>query len=133
MKTPESKPSRVNRYALPDGWEILAGKSDRDNDALSLIGAHPADWWFHVKGMPGSHVILRHPEHLEPSRELLECAAATAAWHSKARNGGITAVSCTRAGRVSKPRGAKAGTVHITKARVLKVRPACPDSRKRHE
>lgn len=123
---PASDQSRVNRYALPNSWEILAGKSGLDNDVLSLETAHPSDWWFHVKGMPGSHVILRHPDHQEPSKELLECAAAVAAWHSKARSGGVTAVSCTQAKNVSKPRGTKPGTVHITKSRVLKVRPALP-------
>ena len=128
LKKPDSNPSRVVRYALSGGWELLAGKSDRDNDILSTDTAHAEDWWFHVKGVPGSHVILRHPEHLEPSRKLLECAAAAAAWHSKARNGGITAVSFTQARHVSKPRSAKPGTVHITKARVLKVRPACPEA-----
>ncbi|MGD9874524.1 MAG: NFACT RNA binding domain-containing protein [Kiritimatiellia bacterium] len=123
---PANRTSRADRYTLPDGWEILAGKSDRDNDVLSIGTAHPSDWWFHIKGMSGSHVILSHPDHLEPSKELLECAAAVAAWHSKARNGGVTAVSCTQAKNVSKPRGAKPGTVHITKSRVLKVRPALP-------
>ena len=51
-------------------------------------------------------------------------AAAIAAYHSKAREGGVVPVSCTRARYVTKPRGAKAGTVQIRKEVVLKVRPA---------
>ena len=85
--------------------------------------ARPNDWWFHVRGMPGSHVILQAKEDEEPDSETLKRAAAIAAYHSKARNGGVVAVSCTQAKYVSKPRGAKSGTVTIRKETVLKVRP----------
>lgn len=111
-------------YALPGGWTVLVGRTDADNDRLSLEIARPNDWWFHVRGMPGSHVVLRAREDAEPDRRTLERAAAIAAWHSKARAGGVVAVSCTRARYVSKPRGAKPGTVEIRKESVLKVRPA---------
>ena len=113
-------------YALPGDWIVLAGKTDADNDRLSLKVAAPNDWWFHVRGMPGSHVILRVKEGEEPDRETLKAAAAIAAYHSKARNGGVTAVSCTRARYVSKPKGAKPGTVSIRKETVLSVRPSIP-------
>jgi len=93
---------------------------------LSLKVARPDDWWFHVRGMPGSHVILQAGKG-EPDKAALEAAAAVAAWHSKARRGGVVAVSCTRARFVKKPRGAKPGTVTIRKETVLKVRPALPD------
>jgi predicted ribosome quality control (RQC) complex YloA/Tae2 family protein len=117
---------KIEEYALPDGWKILAGRSDAENDRLSIRVARPHDWWFHVRGMPGSHVILQGPEGLEADRRLLETAAAVAAYHSKARNGGTVAVSYTLARHVSKPRGAEPGTVHIRNERVLKVRPALP-------
>ena len=119
-------PPQVFEYELPGEWTVLAGKTDADNDRLSLKIARPNDWWFHVRGMPGSHVILRAKEGEEPDRETLKGAAAIAAYHSKARNGGMVAVSCTQARFVSKPRGAKAGTVSIRKESVLKVRPALP-------
>ena len=114
-------------YALPGGWIVLAGRTDIDNDILSLKLAAANDYWFHVRGMPGSHVLLRGGEGKQPDRGTLEAAAAVAAWHSKARNGGMTAISCTMAKHVSKPRGAKPGTVRIKKERVLKVRPALPE------
>lgn len=117
---------QVIEYALPGDWIVLAGKTDADNDRLSLKVAAPNDWWFHVRGMPGSHVILRAKEGEEPDRETLKAAAAIAAYHSKARNGGVTAVSCTRARYVSKPKGAKPGTVSIRKETVLSVRPSIP-------
>ena len=117
---------QVIEYALPGDWIVLAGKTDADNDRLSLKVAAPNDWWFHVRGMSGSHVILRAKEGEEPDRETLKAAAAIAAYHSKARNGGVTAVSCTRARYVSKPKGAKPGTVSIRKETVLSVRPSIP-------
>ena len=115
---------QVFEYLLPGEWVVLAGKTDADNDRLSLKEARPNDWWFHVRGMPGSHVILRAKEDDEPDKETLKKAAAIAAYHSKARNGGVVAVSCTRAKFVSKPKGAKPGTVTIKKETVLQVRPA---------
>ena len=114
---------RVFRYELPGGWEVLAGKTDEDNDLLSLKTARPNDWWFHVRGMPGSHVILRVREGEQPDSQIKKKAAAIAAYHSKARNGGVVPVSCTQACNVSKPKGAKPGTVHIKKEVVYKVRP----------
>ncbi|MCD6430062.1 MAG: DUF814 domain-containing protein [Deltaproteobacteria bacterium] len=119
---------RVYEYPLSEGWSIVAGHSDRDNDRLSLKVARPEEWWFHVRGMPGSHVILCCPENIkeEPGKEMLQQAASVAAWHSKARSGGVVAVSCTKAKFVSKPRGAKPGTVTLRKETILKVRPGLP-------
>ena len=115
------------RYELPGGWIVLAGRTDADNDLLSLKTARPKDWWFHVRGVPGSHVILRAQAGREPDKRTLEAAAAVAAWHSKARSGGTVPVVCTRAGNVSKPRGAKPGTVSIRRKKTLKVRPGLPE------
>jgi predicted ribosome quality control (RQC) complex YloA/Tae2 family protein len=125
MKPDEPK---LFEYPLPNGWMILAGRSEKDNDRLSLKIARANEWWFHVRGMPGSHVILRPPEGVteNPDKEMLKQAAAVAAWHSKARSGGVVAVSATLAKFVSKPRGAKPGTVSIRKETVFKVRPGLP-------
>ena len=113
----------VVTYLLEGRYTVLVGKTDADNDELSLRVADPNDFWFHVRGIPGSHVILRAPDGAEPGRQVLKAAAAVAAYHSKARGGGVVAVSCTRARYVTKPRGAKPGTVQIRKEIVLKVRP----------
>jgi predicted ribosome quality control (RQC) complex YloA/Tae2 family protein len=102
---------------------VLAGKTEAANDRLSLSLARPDDWWFHIRGMPGSHVVLRGSSGSDPDRATRELAAAIAAYHSKARGGGTVAVSCTEARHVSKPPGAKPGTVAIRKETVLKVRP----------
>lgn len=119
--------AKLYEYTLPGGWEVLAGRTSRDNDILSLKIARPNDWWFHVRGMPGSHVLLRVPPGAEPQRAVLKQAAAIAAYHSKARTGGVVAVSGTRARFVTKPPGAKPGTVAIRRETIFKVRPALPD------
>ena len=113
-------------YPLDGGFEVLAGKTDADNDLLSLKVARPNDLWFHVHRLPGSHVILRHPDGETPDSATVKTAAAIAAWHSKARNAGQVSVNCTQAKHVGKPRGAKPGTVSIKREKNIKVRPALP-------
>jgi predicted ribosome quality control (RQC) complex YloA/Tae2 family protein len=125
MKDRITEPA-VWKYTLSGGWEALAGKTDADNDVLSLKTARANDLWFHVHGLPGSHVILRGPEGETPEAAIVKQAAAIAAWHSKARTAGIVPVSCTEAKNVSKPRGAKPGSVCIRREKTLKVRPAVP-------
>jgi predicted ribosome quality control (RQC) complex YloA/Tae2 family protein len=116
------------KYDLPDGYEVLAGKTDADNDMLSLGLAAPGDLWFHVRGLPGSHVILRHPESRKPDNTVIRQAASIAAWHSKARNAGTVPVCYTEARHVGKPRSAKPGSVTVKREKIVKVRPALPDA-----
>ena len=117
--SPQTQKGRLITYTLPGGWQVLVGRTDADNDSLSFRVARPDDWWFHVRGMPGSHVILQGPPGADPDRETLHRAAALAA--------GVVAVSGTRVRDVSKPRGATAGTVQIRHERIFKVRPARGD------
>ena len=128
MAPTDSTPQvRLHRYVLPGGWIVFAGKTDRDNERLSLKLARPDDFWFHVRGMSGSHVVLRVKAGRAPDRDTLKQAAAIAAWHSKARSGGVVPVSCTLARYVTRARGAPVGTVQIRKEKLIKVRPAVPD------
>jgi predicted ribosome quality control (RQC) complex YloA/Tae2 family protein len=125
---PESKgrgaaKPRIIRYELPGAWMLLAGATDADNDHLSTAVADPGDWWFHAQGVPGSHVVLRAKPDEDPSGKTLRQAAAIAAYHSKARGAPMVRVYCTRARYVKKPRGAKVGTVEVSRGRVLKVSP----------
>ena len=112
-------------YSLPGGFTVHAGKTDLDNDLLSLRFARPNDVWFHVKGMPGSHVVLRVGE-TAPDRDTLKAAAAVAAYHSKARNAGTVPVNYTLAKNVSKPKGARPGTVTIARESTIKTKPGLP-------
>jgi predicted ribosome quality control (RQC) complex YloA/Tae2 family protein len=121
----------ILEYELPEGWVVLAGRTDAANEKLSLEIAKPDDWWFHVRGMPGSHVVLLAREGAEPDRATRERAASIAAYHSRARSAGVIPVSCTLARYVNKPRGADVGTVSIRKEEVYKVRPGLGDAVRR--
>ena len=116
----------VWKYVLPGDCEALAEKTDADNDLLSLKTACVNDFWFHVHGFPGSHVILRGPEGEAPDNDLIKTAAAITAWHSKVRNAEIVPVSRTEAKNISKPHGEKSGSVCIKREKTIKVRPAIP-------
>jgi predicted ribosome quality control (RQC) complex YloA/Tae2 family protein len=121
-----SEPGRFWAYELPGGWQVLAGRTESDNDLLSTQLAAPDDWWFHAADLPGSHVVLRAAPDREPDKDILKAAAAIAAYHSKGRDGGVMGVSCVRGRDVKKPRGAKPGTVQIRNETTLRVRPAVP-------
>ena len=120
------RPPAVWTYVLPGGWHVWAGRTARDNDRLSLKIARNDDWWFHLSGMPGSHVVLFVRDGVEPPRDVVKQAAAIAAWHSKQREGGTVAVTGTRARYVAKPKGAKPGTVSIRREAVFRVKPGLP-------
>jgi predicted ribosome quality control (RQC) complex YloA/Tae2 family protein len=123
----EKRPAGIVEYLLPGDWQVFAGRTDAANEFVSLELAQPDDLWFHIRGMPGGHVVLRVPRGATPDRVTAELAASIAAFHSKARSAGTVAVSCTEGRHVSKPAGARPGTVNIRKERVLKVRPLSED------
>ena len=73
------------RYITSDGYEILAGRNNIQNEQLTFHTASRRDWWFHVKGLPGTHVILRtKPNEEMPSDNAVLEAASLAAFFSKA-------------------------------------------------
>ena len=73
------------RYITSDGYEILAGRNNIQNDQLTFHTASRRDWWFHVKGLPGTHVILKtKPNEEMPSDNAVLEAASLAAFFSKA-------------------------------------------------
>jgi predicted ribosome quality control (RQC) complex YloA/Tae2 family protein len=109
-----------------DGFEILVGRSARENDRLSLREARPADLWLHAAGYAGSHVVIRARDGKtgEVPRHVIEHAAALAIWHSKAREaGGKVPVHLCRARNVGKRRGAPPGQVTIRDHETLKLYP----------
>jgi predicted ribosome quality control (RQC) complex YloA/Tae2 family protein len=108
----------------PDGMIVLVGRTARDNDVLSLKLAAPGDFWFHVAGESGSHVVVRNPDRLDAlPRETKRFAASLAAGYSKARRGGKVTVHMARAGDVSKSRGLSAGKVHLRRVTTVQARP----------
>ena len=108
-----------------DGYEVLVGRSARDNDRLTFKEAAPNDVWLHVGGgTPGSHVVVRQPETGDVPRSVVKRAAELAAKHSKAgKASGKVDVHVCRAGDVRKPRGANAGSVELRRYESIKVYP----------
>jgi predicted ribosome quality control (RQC) complex YloA/Tae2 family protein len=106
-------------YLSTDGIEIRVGRRAEDNDELSTNPTlrDDNDWWLHVAGYAGSHVVIRNTDDNVPSmfRETVKDAAVLAIINSKAKNiGGKVTVSLTRCRNVSKPRGVNAGLVHLS-------------------
>lgn len=118
----------ARRLVSPDGFTVLVGKSAEDNDRLSLELAAPEDFWFHLAGDSGSHVVVRNPERLDRlPRETERFAAALAAGYSKARNAGRVAVHACRGADVSKRRGQPPGEVTLERWRTIQVQPLRAD------
>jgi predicted ribosome quality control (RQC) complex YloA/Tae2 family protein len=125
-----SSKGRPYRTLIVDGYEVLVGRGDDDNDHLTFHVGAPRDYWLHVAGgTPGSHVVVRNPDGGEIPRSVLETAAAAAAWYSKARSAKSVEVHVCRVSDVTKPRGAPAGLVELAKYKSLRVKPAVPGSR----
>jgi len=109
-----------------DGFQVLVGTGAAANDALTFRIAEPGDFWLHVSGFSGSHVVVRNPDHLsELPRGVLRRAAELAAWHSKARHaGGKVTVHLCRAADVGKRPGLAAGEVLLRRFESLRVYPS---------
>jgi predicted ribosome quality control (RQC) complex YloA/Tae2 family protein len=122
----KGRPFRTLRV---EGFEVLVGRGDAENDALTFDIAEPHDLWLHVAGgTPGSHVVVRNPDRIEIPRAVVEGAAAAAAWFSKARNAARVEVHVCRVADVSKPRGAPTGLVELSRWKSVRVRPRLPGS-----
>lgn len=107
-----------------DGYEVLVGRDAQSNDYISTRLARPNDYWFHLKGDSGSHVLLRcHEKEEVPSSEILQKVASLAVYYSKQKKAGKTPVVCTLAKYVSKPKNAPPGLVTVSKEKILKVVP----------
>lgn len=107
-----------------EGFELLIGKGDAENDQLTFKVAENTDFWLHVANMPGSHVVIRNPDKVsEPPRVVLERAAELAAFHSKARDAGKVEVHWCRIADISKPRGFAPGKVILKQWKSLRVYP----------
>ncbi len=115
---------RPYRLIVVDGFDVLVGKGDVENDRLTFEVAEPRDWWLHVAGFSGSHVVVRNPDDLPAlPQAVLQRAAELAAWHSKGRGAGKVEVHVCRAADVSKPRGFESGKVQLRRWTSLRVYP----------
>lgn len=115
------------RFKTAEGWDVLIGKTNEGNDYLTHTLARPEDYWFHVHGAPGSHVVLRRGKGKnEPSKRTLEEVASWAAFHSQARHAGKVPVIWTRKKYVRKPRKSPPGLAAVEREKMLMVRPVEP-------
>jgi len=120
------KPYRI--YRATCGWDILIGKSNKDNDELTFHIASKEDYWFHAWQAAGSHTVLRLPDKSsKPDKQTLLEAASLAAYHSKARNSSKVPVAYTQVKYVRKPRKFPPGKVLVEREKQLMVKPADPD------
>ncbi len=97
-------------FMSSDGFRILVGRNNIQNDKLSLKTAAKNDMWLHTQKIPGSHVIIVG-DGKEISDESIEEAAVIAAYFSKAKDSSLVPVDYTRVKALKKPNGAKAGMV----------------------
>ncbi|MCR5652802.1 MAG: NFACT family protein [Ruminococcus sp.] len=126
-KTATKKPSVLQplEYTTSDGFKVLVGRNNKQNDTLTLKTAKNRDLWFHTKDIAGSHTILITEGRDVPESSVIE-AARIAAYHSKARESSNVAVDYTLVKHVSKPNGAKPGMVIFVNNRTVYVDPWVP-------
>jgi predicted ribosome quality control (RQC) complex YloA/Tae2 family protein len=120
--------SKFKHYVIENKFDLYVGKDSKNNDLLTTKFAKQNDYWFHARGMSGSHVVLRLHNTKEPvPKSVLKKAASIAAFHSKAKTAGIVPVAYTFKKYVVKKKGDPVGTVHLLREDVLLVKPEIPN------
>lgn len=119
---PSKKLSEPLKFRSTEGFEILVGRNNRQNDLLTLKTAKATDIWLHTKDIAGSHVIIRTNGQAPSEQTILE-AAMLAAFHSKGKSGSGVPVDYVAVKFVKKPAGAKPGMVIFTNNKTLYVTP----------
>lgn len=114
--------SKPYSFVSTDGFRILVGKNNLQNDELTMKTAAKSDIWFHTKNIHGSHVILIL-DGKEPTDDAILSAATLAAYYSKGREGENVPVDYTLVKNVKKPSGARAGMVIYTTNQTVYVTP----------
>jgi len=115
------------RLKTRDGWDVLIGRNNEGNDYLTHQLARPEDYWFHVHGAAGSHVVLRRGKGKnEPSKQTIEEVSSWAAFYSQARTAGKVPVIVTRKKYVRKPRKAPPGLAMCEREKTVMVKPSEP-------
>lgn len=111
------------KYTI-DGYTVLVGRNNKENDYLTLKYANKNDLWFHTKDFHGSHTILKIDNNLPyPNSDILVAAAQIAAHHSKAKDSSNVPVDYCEVKYVKKPSGSRPGMVIYTNNKTLNVNP----------
>ncbi len=122
-KKRKKEASKPLEFTTKDGFLVLVGKNNRQNDLLTLKTAKNSDMWFHTKDIHGSHVILCSEYGKEFTIDSIIEAAKIAAKYSKAKNSANVPVDYTYVKYVKKPSGAKPGMVIYTNNQTVNVKP----------
>ncbi|RCW51399.1 MULTISPECIES: NFACT family protein [unclassified Halanaerobium] len=104
--------SSPRKFFSSDGYTILVGRNNRQNDNLTKKIANPGDIWLHTKTIAGSHVIIKRDTDKDVPERTLNEAAVLAAYYSKARQSKNVPVDFTEVQNVNKPKGARPGLVY---------------------
>ena len=116
------RPKPPLKFRSSDGFMILCGRNNKQNDRLSMKEARNYDIWLHTHNIPGSHVIIVTNGEKVPDRTVEE-AAVIAAYHSKAQNSVQVPVDYTEIRNVHKPNGAKPGMVIFENYQTAYIKP----------
>lgn len=113
----------MRRYRSSDGYEVMVGRTARDNDNLTFRVARPNDLWLHAGDYPGSHVIVRNASRSEiPHRTIMEAAQLAAKFSQAGKDSKVT-IHYTRRKFLSKPKGAAPGLVRMSSFKAITVEP----------
>lgn len=123
QRQPQSKPMH---FVSSDGFDIYVGKSNTQNDYLTLKFANSSDMWFHTKNIHGSHTVIKLGLEKEVPPSTIREAAEIAAYYSKGRESSQVPVDYTRIKNVRKPNGAKPGMVIYDGYNTIYVTPKEP-------
>jgi len=121
-KEAPKKTAAALRFTTGDGLQVLVGRSARQNEVVTFDLASSGDVWFHARGMPGSHVVLKTAGGAPPARSI-EQAAALAAYYSRGRGSTTVPVDVVPARNVRRVKGGKPGLVHISGETTVNVHP----------
>lgn len=121
-KQMKTQPARPLEFRSSDGFQILVGRNNRQNDLLTAKMAYKTDLWLHVQKSHGSHVIIACAGAQVPDRTITE-AAMLAGWYSEARQGQNVPVDLCPVRQVKKPAGAKPGMVVYENYRTVYITP----------
>jgi len=117
------EPAPYHRFTSPQGFTILCGRNNRQNEEITFRVAQPQDLWFHAQEIPGSHVLLQIPAGQTAEDADLEASANVAAHFSRARQSSIVPVLYTPRAQVRKLKGHLPGLVTYNHFQVLWGRP----------
>ncbi len=122
-KQKNHKPLPPHKFKSSEGYDILVGRNNRQNDYLTKKIASNHDLWFHTKKIAGSHVVVRNHTKDNIPQQTKEEAAILAAYFSKGKMSENVPVDYTEVKNVNKPKGAKPGLVYYDNYQTLYATP----------